>query len=111
MSSKKGAKVEFKQIKNKSKKELIDDSIQGTNDSSIVSKRSVERLYWHKHTNLLGKPLEFFKHFVAKPQRRSPVINRGYWTRMEAMRSVIDKFAHSALSVKTKVVVNLGCGL
>jgi tRNA wybutosine-synthesizing protein 4 len=42
-----------------------------TNNSSIVSKRSVERLYFPNE-------LHFFRYFVKKPQRRSPLINRGY---------------------------------
>jgi hypothetical protein len=73
----------------KKKKELVDESIQGTNSSSIVSKRSVERLYWARKEG--RNHVEFFRQFVPKPIRRSPVINRGYWTRMEAMRHVISK--------------------
>jgi tRNA wybutosine-synthesizing protein 4 len=42
-----------------------------TNNSSIVSKRSVERLYFPNEPH-------FFRYFVKKPQRRSPLINRGY---------------------------------
>lgn len=87
----------------RSKKEIADDAIQGTNDSSIASKRSVESLYGKKDD------VEFFKYFVQKPQRRSPVVNRGYWTRMKAMGFNIEKFAMNELNGK-KVVVNLGCG-
>lgn len=85
-----------------SKAYTVDLKIQGTNNSSIVSKRSVERLYKEKHD------LEFFRHFVKKPQRRSPIINRGYWTRMEAMGFCIA----AALQEKAPkhVIVNLGCG-
>jgi tRNA wybutosine-synthesizing protein 4 len=42
-----------------------------TNNSSIVSKRSVERLYFPNEPH-------FFRYFVKRPQRRSPLINRGY---------------------------------
>lgn len=82
-----------------------------TNNSSIVSKRSVERLY--------SKPDEhqFLRHFVKKPQRRSPLINRGYWLRMRAVEHVVRSFlseevidSRTKIPVK-KVVVNLGCGL
>lgn len=82
-----------------------------TNSSSIVSKRSVERLY--------SKPDEdqFLRYFVKKPQRRSPLINRGYWLRMRAVEHVVRSFLseevidpRTKISVK-KVVVNLGCGL
>ncbi|KAK5100924.1 tRNA methyltransferase ppm2 [Lithohypha guttulata] len=65
---------------------IIDDEIQieknaglvmATNNSSIVSKRSVEKLY-------LPEP-HFFRYFVKKPVRRAPTINRGYWLRMRAV--------------------------
>lgn len=89
----------------KKKVELVDESIQGTNDSSIASKRSVESLYREKDS---VEP-EFFKFFVPKKQRRSPNINRGYWTRVEAMTGSILKFAETGFN-GPKVVVNLGCG-
>jgi tRNA wybutosine-synthesizing protein 4 len=75
--------------------------IMGTNNSSIVSKRSVERIYYPKP--------HFFQHFVRKPQRRSPTINRGYWLRMQAVDSVVKDFLQRP-STKQKVVINLGCG-
>ena len=52
-----------------------DEFVMDTNNSSIVSKRSVEKLYYR------GEP-EYFRHFVGKFKRRSPLINRGYWLRM-----------------------------
>ncbi|KAH0605529.1 uncharacterized protein H6S33_004751 [Morchella sextelata] len=90
----------------KSEKEKRDGAIMGTNNSSIVSKRSVERLY--------SKPDEhqFLRHFVKKPQRRSPLINRGYWLRMRAVEYVVHSFLSEELfdSRTKKVVINLGCG-
>ncbi|ANB16011.1 Ppm2p [Sugiyamaella lignohabitans] len=106
------SKPEVKKVKKiiKKKKILVDESIQGTNDSSIVSKRSVERLYRKKGSSN-EQPMEFFRYFVPKPQRRSPIINRGYWTRIEAMKSVISKVLVQYQNSETKViVVNLGCG-
>ncbi|GAB7352479.1 hypothetical protein MBLNU459_g2886t2 [Dothideomycetes sp. NU459] len=47
-----------------------DDFIMDTNSSSIVSKRSVEKLYY-------AGEAEYFRYFVRKFQRRSPLINRG----------------------------------
>ena len=47
-----------------------DDFVMATNSSSIVSKRSVERLYYPEP--------HVFRHFVKKPIRRSPLINREY---------------------------------
>ncbi|EEU42559.1 uncharacterized protein NECHADRAFT_47919 [Fusarium vanettenii 77-13-4] len=66
------------------KTQALDDLIMGTNSSSIVSKRSVERLYYPHE-------LHFFRYFVPKFQRRAPLINRGYWLRLRA----IDVIVHS----------------
>ena len=72
-----------------------------TNNSSIVSKRSVERLYFHEP--------HFFRYFVKKAQRRSPLINRGYALRMQAVDDVVRRFLDEPVDVR-KVVINLGCG-
>lgn len=84
------------------KKEHRDELIQDTNNSSIVSKRSVEKLYYD------GQP-EYFRYFVNKFKRRSPLINRGYWLRMKAIEYAVSRFL-SERTAKRKVVVNLGCG-
>ncbi|KAK9376858.1 S-adenosyl-L-methionine-dependent methyltransferase [Lipomyces chichibuensis] len=91
-----------------------DKAIQETNSSSIVSKRSVERLYYptarHSSENSLSlEDAHFFRYFVQKPQRRAPLINRGYWIRMEAVHTVVKQFLQSNPESR-KVVVNLGCG-
>ncbi|KAK5955639.1 tRNA methyltransferase ppm2 [Knufia fluminis] len=89
---------------------LVDDDMQieknaglvmATNNSSIVSKRSVEKLY-------LPEP-HFFRYFVKKPVRRAPTINRGYWLRMRAVDWVVRQFLEKP-SEQGKVVINLGCG-
>ncbi|KAI9928301.1 tRNA methyltransferase ppm2 [Aspergillus wentii] len=77
------------------------DLVMGTNNSSIVSKRSVEMLYYPKP--------HFFQYFVKKPLRRSPVINRGYWLRMYAMKESVRRFMKEP-SDKPKFVLSLGCG-
>ncbi|AGO11589.1 AaceriADL194Wp [[Ashbya] aceris (nom. inval.)] len=91
-----------------------DLAVQGTNTSSIASKRSVERLY----ADVLGNPMqgsnaqsprEYFKYFVKKPLRRSPCINRGYWLRLMAIRTGLRCIAEGSGS-RDIVVVNLGCG-
>jgi len=61
--------------------------ISGTNDSSIVSKRSVERAGY----DVKCSSHEWFRHFVKKPARRSPLINLGYFARMKAIETVVDK--------------------
>jgi tRNA wybutosine-synthesizing protein 4 len=73
-----------------------------TNNSSIVSKRSVERLYYPNEAH-------YFRYFVKKPQRRAPLINRGYWLRMKAIDHVVQKFLEEKTE-KKKVVINLGAG-
>lgn len=98
--------------KQERRKQFADLAIQGTNNSSIASKRSGEVLYYPKlraNGSVDGQEtLEYFKHFVPKPLQRSPCINRGYWLRLHAIRSQLDE-----ISVKVQgpvVVVNLGCG-
>ncbi|PTB36290.1 hypothetical protein M441DRAFT_150835 [Trichoderma asperellum CBS 433.97] len=80
----------------------LDDMVMGTNNSSIASKRSVERLYY-------GNEPSFFRYFVPKFQRRAPLINRGYWLRLRAIDVIVQKFLSKATTGK-KVVINLGCG-
>lgn len=84
---------------NKSKR---DDFIMDTNNSSIVSKRSVEKLYYSSDP-------EYFRYFVSKFKRRSPLINRGYWLRMKAIDYTVTRFL-AERTAKRKVVINLGCG-
>ncbi|KAF2273578.1 leucine carboxyl methyltransferase 2 [Westerdykella ornata] len=79
-----------------------DDDIMNTNDSSIVSKRSVSKLYFPDEP-------DFYEPFVQKFVRRNPLINRGYWLRMHAIEQVVLRFLNEDPHV-TKVVVNLGCG-
>lgn len=79
-----------------------DEFVMDTNNSSIVSKRSVEKLYY------ANEP-EYFRYFVSKLKRRSPLINRGYWLRMKAVEYTVTRFL-AEKTAKRKVVVNLGCG-
>lgn len=83
-------------------KQQRDELVQDTNKSSIVSKRSVEKLYY------ADEP-EYFRYFVSKFKRRSPLINRGYWLRMKAIEHGVSRFL-AERTAKKKVVVNLGCG-
>lgn len=79
-----------------------DEFVMDTNNSSIVSKRSVEKLYY-------GNEPEYFRYFVSKFKRRSPLINRGYWLRMKAVEHTVTRFL-AEKTAKRKVVINLGCG-
>ncbi|KAF3312442.1 tRNA methyltransferase ppm2, variant 2 [Orbilia oligospora] len=82
---------------------VVPNAVVATNDSSIVSKRSVEKLYVPDRAGHL------LRHFVPKFQRRSPLINRGYWLRMELVKQTVEGFLSSNTGV-TKHLVNLGCG-
>lgn len=76
-------------------------------NSSIVSKRSVERLYHPDEPH-------FFRFFVPKFQRRAPLINRGYYLRLKAIDVTLRNFLAQpspSPSAKTKCIVNLGAGL
>jgi tRNA wybutosine-synthesizing protein 4 len=84
------------------KKGKQDEAIIGTNDYSIISKRSVEKLYQRDEP-------EFLRPFVGKFKRRAPLINRGYWLRMRAIEHVIKTFLDEPTS-KSKIILNLGCG-
>jgi tRNA wybutosine-synthesizing protein 4 len=67
---------------------MVEDVLTpGTNDSSIVSKRSVERTGY----DIKSVKDEWFRYFVKKPVRRAPLINLGYFIRMKAVENVIDK--------------------
>ncbi|KAK6335408.1 tRNA methyltransferase ppm2 [Orbilia brochopaga] len=78
-------------------------AIVATNDSSIVSKRSVEKLY------VADRRDHLLRYFVPKFQRRSPLINRGYWLRMRLIRKAVEAYLHEGCNTP-KHVVNLGCG-
>ncbi|KAK4100966.1 LCM-domain-containing protein [Parathielavia hyrcaniae] len=81
-----------------------DDQVMATNNSSIVSKRSVEKLYYANEPH-------FFRYFVKKFQRRAPLINRGYWLRLRAIDVLVRDFLRGArVRGKRGVVVNMGCG-
>ncbi|KAM9891444.1 hypothetical protein OXX79_010716 [Metschnikowia pulcherrima] len=91
--------------KDKRRKNYHDSQVQGTNNSSIVSKRSVEMIY-----NPVTEPKarDWFKYFVPKGKRRSPAINRGYWVRMESIKQAVRRIQNQYRD--TVRVVNLGCG-
>lgn len=74
-----------------------------TNNSSIVSKRSVEKLYYPDEPH-------FFRYFVKKFQRRAPLINRGYHLRMHVIDVTVRDFVQRLDGGRQKVVINLGCG-
>ena len=79
----KGQELTPKQLRQAEKQarrlKYADLAIQGTNNSSIASKRSVERLYFKKlgvnaNVDESKGNNEYFKYFVKKPLRRSPCL-------------------------------------
>ncbi|CAB4256822.1 similar to Saccharomyces cerevisiae YOL141W PPM2 AdoMet-dependent tRNA methyltransferase also involved in methoxycarbonylation [Maudiozyma barnettii] len=101
------------QTKKERKLKYADLAVQGTNNSSIASKRSVEAIYLSKlgvnqSINEDGESSEYFKYFVPKLVNRSPCINRGYWLRLHAIRSRLESIRKA--TEKQILVINLGCG-
>lgn len=92
--------------KDKRRKAYHDSQVQGTNDSSIVSKRSVEKIY---NPVLSPDATSWFECFVPKAKRRSPAVNRIFWIRMECIKQAVDRISQQYSSQKVRVV-NLGCG-
>ncbi|XP_056611537.1 tRNA wybutosine-synthesizing protein 4 [Triplophysa dalaica] len=87
----------------KSKKEQGKDvSVQGTNDSSVVSKVSAAAQgYFHD---------DFLKYFVCKVTRRAPLINRGYYIRLKAVDHCLKQFFHATESCLRRQILSLGAG-
>ncbi len=78
-----------------------DTAVQGTNDSSIVSKCSVAAQGYFQD--------EYLKLFVSKTARRSPLINRGYYIRARAIDDYLKHFL-STNQDKVKQIISLGAG-
>ena len=66
---------------------LSSNLCSGTNDSSIVSKRSVERTGYQ----VRSAEGQWLRYFVKKLVRRSPLINLGYFVRVKAVERVVDE--------------------
>ncbi|KAF9912349.1 Leucine carboxyl methyltransferase 2 [Linnemannia zychae] len=96
--------------------QATDLAIQGTNTSSITSKRSLERLGYLDPCHVPGvtdkdSPL-MFKYMVPRPSRRSPVINRAYYQRTESIRVLVEGWIEDceANGIEQCAVISLGCG-
>ncbi|XP_035030289.2 tRNA wybutosine-synthesizing protein 4 [Hippoglossus stenolepis] len=84
------------------KKKGGDVAVQGTNDSSVVSKASAAaRGYFHDH---------FLQHFVCKEARRAPLINRGYYVRWRAVDHCVRRFLHVTENCPKRQILSLGAG-
>ncbi|KAF9427016.1 tRNA methyltransferase ppm2 [Podila epigama] len=96
--------------------QAADLAVQGTNTSSITSKRSLERLGYLDKSHIPGvterdSPL-LLKYVVPKPSRRSPVINRAYYQRAECIRRIVEGWIEQCetLGLSECAIVSLGCG-
>eukprot|EP00126_Sphaerothecum_destruens_P010854 Sdes_comp20818_c0_seq1m17265 len=79
-----------------------EDAVRETNIDSFSCKLSAVQLgYWRD---------EFLKEFAkGKPQRRSPIMNRGYYIRVAAIRKCLESFIEKNRSSPFQIL-NLGCG-
>ncbi|XP_071803609.1 tRNA wybutosine-synthesizing protein 4-like [Asterias amurensis] len=78
-----------------------DTRVQGTNDSSIVSKCSITAQGYFQD--------EYLRLFVSKTARRSPLINRGYYIRARAVDDYLKQFLATNQD-KQKQIISLGAG-
>ncbi|XP_060684014.1 tRNA wybutosine-synthesizing protein 4 isoform X2 [Hemiscyllium ocellatum] len=79
-----------------------DVAVQGTNDSSIVSKCSMASLGYFNDC--------FLKGFVNKTTRRAPLINRGYYVRAKAVDYSLHCFLQHTASYSQRQILSLGAG-
>ncbi|XP_076350875.1 tRNA wybutosine-synthesizing protein 4-like isoform X6 [Tachypleus tridentatus] len=76
--------------------------VQGTNDSSIISKFSMALKGYFSD--------EFLKFFAANHRHRSPLINRGYYIRAKAMERMFHQFLQTLFGFPVKQIISLGAG-
>ncbi|KAK2850337.1 hypothetical protein Q7C36_009120 [Tachysurus vachellii] len=89
-------------INSKKKKQGEDAAVQGTNDSSVVSKVSAAAQgYFHD---------DFLRHFVGKVARRAPLINRGYYIRWKAVDHCVKRFLCVTDACDRRQILTLGAG-
>ncbi|KAJ8352882.1 hypothetical protein SKAU_G00243580 [Synaphobranchus kaupii] len=86
----------------KKKKHGKDTAVQGTNDSSVVSKVSAAAQGYFLDN--------FLKSFVCKVSRRAPLINRGYYLRWKAVDHCVKQFLRVTEGCSRRQVLSLGAG-
>ncbi|XP_029314257.1 tRNA wybutosine-synthesizing protein 4 [Cottoperca gobio] len=84
------------------KKQGRDTAVQGTNDSSVVSKVSAAARGYFQDV--------FLQHFVCKVARRAPLINRGYYVRWRAVDHCVRRFLHITEDCPKRQILSLGAG-
>ncbi len=88
-------------ISNKSQKKRNDTSVQGTNDSSVLSKISTCQAGYFDDN--------YLKFFANKIAKRSSLVNRGYYIRAQLIHFVLDDFLKKATKAPNQIL-NLGAG-
>ncbi|XP_061917615.1 tRNA wybutosine-synthesizing protein 4 isoform X2 [Entelurus aequoreus] len=87
---------------NGKKQKGADTAVQGTNDSSVLSKVSAAAQgYFHD---------PFLQHFVCKVARRAPLINRGYYVRWRAVDCCVRSFLQVTQHCAKRQILSLGAG-
>ncbi|XP_072253674.1 tRNA wybutosine-synthesizing protein 4 [Leuresthes tenuis] len=86
----------------KKQKKSSDTAVQGTNDSSVVSKVSAASRGYFRDA--------FLQHFVCKVARRAPLINRGYYVRWRAVDHCVRRFLHITQKCPKRQILSLGAG-
>ncbi|SBT80533.1 leucine carboxyl methyltransferase, putative [Plasmodium malariae] len=82
---------------------LSNTKVQSTTYEAASSKFSAVQLGYYDDP--------FLKYFVKKIEKRSPLINRGYYSRVAALRKYIELFFKSFDNAQPVQVVNIGAGL
>ncbi|KMZ87174.1 leucine carboxyl methyltransferase [Plasmodium vivax Brazil I] len=77
--------------------------VQSTTHEAASSKLSAVNLGYYSDP--------FLKYFVKRIEKRSPLINRGYYARVAAVRQYIELFFKSLEEEEPVQVVNIGAGL
>ncbi|KAK6166391.1 hypothetical protein SNE40_023096 [Patella caerulea] len=86
--------------KRKNPKSRRDTAVQGTNDSSIISKYSMVTQGYFEDP--------YYEYFVNKCQRRAPLINRGYYIRVKTIDHILRKFLLQHQG--SKQIISIGAG-
>ncbi|XP_076012442.1 tRNA wybutosine-synthesizing protein 4 [Genypterus blacodes] len=86
----------------KKQKQGRDTAVQGTNDSSVVSKVSAAAQGYFRDS--------FLRHFVCKVARRAPLINRGYYVRWRAVDHCVGRFLQMTADCPCRQILSLGAG-
>ncbi|KAL3137929.1 hypothetical protein ABBQ38_005176 [Trebouxia sp. C0009 RCD-2024] len=81
-----------------------DQTVQGTNDDAQISKLSCVKLGYCRD--------DYLQHFVRKSSRRSPLINRGYYSRQAALGRLLKQFLEISQNKQSgpTQILSLGAG-